>query len=43
MLNIKLKLIIAVDKNGVMGDKNKLPWKLSDDLKQFKQEMLMNF
>lgn len=40
MLNIKLKLIIAVDKNGVMGDKNKLPWKLSDDLKQFKQETL---
>lgn len=35
---MKLKLIVAVDKNGVMGDKNKLPWRLSDDLKQFKKE-----
>lgn len=37
---MKIKLIIAVDKNGVMGDKNQLPWKLSDDLKQFKKETL---
>lgn len=36
----KIKLIIAVDKNGIMGDKNTLPWKLSDDLKQFKKETL---
>lgn len=35
---MKIKLMIAVDRNGVMGDKNKLPWKLSDDLKQFKKE-----
>lgn len=34
----KISLIIAVDQNGVMGDKNTLPWKLSDDLKQFKKE-----
>jgi dihydrofolate reductase len=32
----KIKLIIAIDKNGVMGYENKLPWKLSDDLKNFK-------
>lgn len=35
---MKIKLIIAIDKNGVMGKENKLPWKLSDDLKQFKKE-----
>jgi len=35
---MKIKLMIAVDRNGVMGDKNALPWKLSDDLKQFKKE-----
>lgn len=34
---MKIKLIIAIDKNGVMGNKNKLPWKLSDDLKHFKE------
>ena len=37
-MSTKIKLILAVDRNGVMGDKNKLPWKLSDDLKQFKKE-----
>lgn len=37
-MGLKIKLIIAVDRNGVMGDKNTLPWKLSDDLKQFKKE-----
>jgi len=37
---LKIKLIIAVDRNGVMGDKNTLPWKLSDDLKQFKKETI---
>lgn len=31
-----LKLIIALDKNGVMGIENKLPWCLRDDLKHFK-------
>lgn len=35
---MKIKLMIAVDRNGVMGDKNTLPWKLRDDLKQFKKE-----
>ena len=33
---MNIKLIIAVDKNGVMGIDNKLPWKLSDDLIHFK-------
>ncbi len=31
-----LKLILAVDKNGIIGYENKMPWKLSDDLKNFK-------
>lgn len=35
---MKIKLIIAVDKNGVMGINNSLPWSLSDDLKHFKKE-----
>lgn len=35
---MEIKLIIAIDKNGVMGIDNKLPWKLSEDLKQFKKE-----
>lgn len=33
-----MKLIIAIDKKGVMGNKGKLPWKLPDDLKHFKEE-----
>ena len=32
-----IKLIIAIDKNGVMGMNNKLPWHLKDDLKNFKK------
>jgi dihydrofolate reductase len=32
-----IKLIIAIDKNGVMGLDNKLPWRLRDDLKHFKK------
>lgn len=32
-----IKLIIAVDKDGCMGINNHLPWKLSDDLKHFKE------
>lgn len=35
---MKIKLIIALDKNGVMGKDNSLPWKLRDDLKHFKKE-----
>ena len=33
---MNVNLIIAIDKNGVMGNDNKLPWKLKDDLKNFK-------
>lgn len=35
-----IKLIIAMDSKGAMGYENKLPWKLSDDLKSFKAETL---
>lgn len=37
---MKIKLIIAIDKNGVMGKENTLPWRLRDDLKNFKKETL---
>lgn len=32
-----IALIAAVSKNGVIGDKNNLPWHLPDDLKRFKE------
>lgn len=35
-----IKLIVAIDNQGVMGYENSLPWKLSDDLKHFKTETL---
>ena len=31
-----LSLIVAMDKNGLIGSKNKLPWYLPEDLKRFK-------
>lgn len=31
-----LSLIVAMDKNRLIGDDNKLPWHLSEDLKRFK-------
>lgn len=31
-----ISLIVAVSENGVIGNKNELPWKLSSDLKRFK-------
>lgn len=34
---MRINLIIAIDKNGVMGNDNKLPWRLRDDLKHFKE------
>lgn len=37
---LKIKLIITIDENGVMGSKNKLPWSLKDDLVQFKKETM---
>ena len=32
-----LNLIVALDKSGVIGVDGRLPWKLSNDLKRFKQ------
>ena len=32
-----LALIVAVAKNGVIGDRNRLPWHLPDDLKRFRR------
>ena len=34
---MKLALICAMASNRVIGDKNSLPWRLSDDLKYFKK------
>ncbi len=34
---MKLALICAMANNRVIGDKNSLPWRLSDDLKYFKR------
>jgi len=34
---MRLSLIVAVAVNGVIGRKNDLPWKLSGDLRRFKQ------
>jgi dihydrofolate reductase len=33
---IRLSVIAAVAENGVIGDRNGLPWKLSSDMKRFK-------
>ena len=35
-----INIILAVDKNGGIGLKNKLPWYISDELKIFKQKTL---
>ncbi len=32
-----IKIIVAVSKNGIIGGENKLLWKLSSDLKRFKE------
>jgi dihydrofolate reductase len=32
-----LALIVAVTKDGVIGDKGKIPWHISEDLKRFKR------
>jgi dihydrofolate reductase len=34
---MKVSLIVAVAENGVIGKNNELPWRLSADLKHFKQ------
>ena len=33
----KLTLVVAIAKNGVIGRDGKLPWRLSSDMKRFKQ------
>ena len=33
---MKLSLIVAVSRNGVIGRDNQLPWHLPEDLKYFK-------
>lgn len=30
-------LIVAMDKNGLIGKENKIPWKVKEDLKKFKE------
>lgn len=37
---VKLSLIVAVAENGVIGNKNELPWKISSDLKYFKEKTM---
>ena len=34
---MSIKLICAFSKNNVIGNENKLPWNLSEDLKRFKK------
>ncbi len=36
-MTVKLSLIVAVAENGVIGKNNGLPWKISSDLKYFKE------
>jgi dihydrofolate reductase len=40
MAQPRLALIVARARNGVIGRDNALPWRLRDDLKQFKQRTL---
>lgn len=37
---MKISIIVAASQNWVIGNKNTLPWHLSDDLKNFKQVTL---
>ncbi|WP_254513277.1 dihydrofolate reductase [Anatilimnocola floriformis] len=37
MSNLRLSLLVAVARNGVIGLRGELPWRLSSDLKRFKQ------
>jgi len=37
MAEAKVALILAVSKNGVIGEQNAMPWKLPTDLKRFKK------
>jgi dihydrofolate reductase len=35
-MGFSLSLIVAVSRNGIIGHKGELPWRISDDLKNFK-------
>lgn len=39
---VKIILVLAMDKNGVIGKKNTIPFKLSSDLKHFKELTINN-
>ncbi len=46
MLSIIMKnisIIVAVDKNGLIGKGNSLPWSFSEDLKYFKEKTMGKF
>lgn len=32
-----IRMIAAIDQNGLIGNKNKLPWNIPEDLKRFKE------
>ena len=36
-MSLEIVLIAAVARNGVIGNKGELPWKISEDLKRFKE------
>lgn len=39
-MTVKLSLIVAMAENGVIGKDNDLPWKISSDLKYFKEKTM---
>ena len=39
---MSIKLICAVSKNNVIGNNNKLPWNISEDLKRFRELTIEN-
>lgn len=36
-VGVKIALIVAMSEDGTIGDKGKIPWHISDDLKRFKR------
>jgi len=39
-LGLRLSSIVAMDKNNAIGKENKIPWRLSSDLKHFKEKTM---
>lgn len=35
-----INMIVAMDENGLIGDRDKLPWKIPEDLKYFKEKTM---